>query len=186
MTTALLDQKITYGDYLAWENNQAERHEFIGGRIFAMTGATQKHNLVITNLGFALRRELQGTRCRVLLLDMKLRVAATEAVFYPDLMVCCSEIDRQARDAATEPVLIAEILSPSTAAFDRREKFAAYESLPSLAECLIIDPERRSLELFARSREGSLQPVMTAPAGRLELGSIGVELSSAELFADID
>ncbi len=61
MTTALLDQKITYEDYLAWENNQAERHEFIGGRIFAMTGATQKHNLVITNLGFALRRELQGT-----------------------------------------------------------------------------------------------------------------------------
>ncbi len=101
-------------------------------------------------------------------------------------MVCCSEIDRQARDAATEPVLIAEILSPSTAAFDRREKFAAYESLPSLAECLIIDPERRSLELFARSGEGSLQPVVTAPAGRLELGSIGVELSSAELFADID
>ena len=61
MSTALHDQKLTYAEYLAWENDQADRHEFIGGRIFAMTGAIQKHNLVVTNVGFALRRGLQGT-----------------------------------------------------------------------------------------------------------------------------
>jgi Uma2 family endonuclease len=117
-------QKTTFTatDYLAWEAQQVERHEFLDGEVFAMAGAEDRHVTVAMNLAFALRQHLGGSPCRTYMSDMRLRVAAANAYFYPDVMVTCSAQDLSSPMHKTEPKLIAEVLSPGTAAYDRGVK----------------------------------------------------------------
>lgn len=115
---------MTTVDYLAWEAEQAERHEFVGGETFAMAGAEDRHVIVCMNLAFALRQHLSGTPCRTFMSDMRLSVAALGSYFYPDIMVTCAAADVSSPLAKSEPKLIIEVLSPSTAAYDRGLKFS--------------------------------------------------------------
>ena len=123
---------MTAADYLLWEAEQAERQEFVGGETFAMAGAEDRHGTVTGNLWMALRQHLSGTPCRTYAVDMRLSVAALGSYFYPDIMVTCSALDAASRLAKSEAKLIVEVLSPSTAAYDRGLKFSHYRSLPSL------------------------------------------------------
>jgi Uma2 family endonuclease len=172
-------------DYFGWEEQQADKHEFVAGEVFAMVGARQEHVLVAGALFARFREHLRGTRCRAYTSDMKLEVVAADAVFYPDVMVSCDEADRQRSMALQAPLLIAEVLSGSTAAFDRGAKFAAYRRLASLQEYLLVDIEARRLELFRREPVGW---VLHEPEGEpavLPLSSIGLDLTSADAFDDL-
>lgn len=183
--TALAQPKFGAEDYLAWEANQPVKHEYLAGEVFAMAGGSDAHVTASGNLYVALRAHLRGTPCRTYIADMKLRVAAADAYFYPDVFVTCSAADAQQPLAKAEPVLVAEVLSPSTEAFDRGGKFAAYRSLPSLQEYLLIDPDRRSVEVYRRDASGHWVLYPYSGDEVLELASVHLSLPLAQVFEDI-
>jgi Uma2 family endonuclease len=173
-------------DFLAWEAGQTLRHEFVDGEVFAMAGTEDRHATVAGNLYMALRQHLRGSSCRVYISDVKLHVAAANSFFYPDVMVTCSEADATRRLVKQDARFVAEVLSPSTAAYDRGAKFAAYRALPSLAEYLLIDVDDQSCDLYRKGADGLwvLHPVDGDRT--LTLASLKIELSVSELFADLE
>lgn len=185
MGEALKKDPLPAADYLAWEAAQPTKHEFLDGEVFAMVGARREHVVVALALGARLREHLKGTRCSAYVSDMKLSVAPANAFFYPDVMVSCDERDRRADVALEHPVLLVEVLSDATAAYDRGEKFAAYRQLPSLREFLLVDIDHRRLEFYRRSGEHWL--LMETRDGRppLLLESVGMALGTAEAFEDL-
>jgi Uma2 family endonuclease len=173
---------MTAQEFLAWEASEPLKHEFVRGEIFAMAGAEARHIIAAGNLYIACRAHLDGTPCMAYISDMKVRVDEADAYFYPDMLVTCSAEDTNPL-VTCEPVLIAEVLSPSTAAYDRGDKFAAYRTIPSLREYLLVDPAKRGCDLFRKSNDGLwvLHPSLTDEPVRLE--SIDLELSPAALWA---
>jgi Uma2 family endonuclease len=188
MGQAALNLPLSAADFLAWDATQTTRHEFVRGEVFAMAGAGERHVTVALNVAIALRQHLAGTPCRTFITDMKLRVDAADAYFYPDVMVTCSPRDAEQSHVKSEPVLVVEVLSPATAAFDRGDKFAAYRGLPSLKEVLLVDPDLRRCDLFRRQALEAgeawvLHP--TAPGEGVELVSVGLQLAAEALWAEV-
>ncbi|MBY0455083.1 MAG: Uma2 family endonuclease [Burkholderiaceae bacterium] len=172
-------------DYLAWEANQPERHEFVDGEVFAMAGAEDRHVTVCLNIAMALRQHLRGTPCRTFMADMKVQADAASSYFYPDIVVTCSAADAESRHIKREPLLIVEVLSPGTAAYDRGEKFQRYRQIPSLAEYALVDIERRCVDVFRKLPEGLwvLHPFDAQTP--LTLASVGLTVDGETLYAEI-
>ena len=187
MSAVLTEPPLTFEAYMAWEAEQPERHEFFAGEVFAMTGARATHNTIALNIAVALRDVLRNTSCRVFISDMKLHVASADASFYPDVFVSCDPRDRtpDAELVQRHPQLVVEVLSDSTAAFDRGQKFEAYRSLDSLAAYLLIEQHRPHADLFVRNAEGLwvLNPV--GEGGTLTIPSMGVELPMAAVYEGV-
>ncbi|MEY6433031.1 Uma2 family endonuclease [Thioalkalicoccus limnaeus] len=172
--------------YLAWEAEQREKHEYLRGEVFAMVGARQEHVLVALNVASALKQRLRGGPCRAYVSDMKLRVAAADAFFYPDVMVSCDARDRVAEHYLEHPILIVEILSPGTEAFDRGAKAAAYRLLPALREYVLIDIAARRAEAYRRTEEGDWLLHDCRPEdGTCRFASVEVSLAFDEIFEDL-
>lgn len=144
---------MTPAEYLEWEKHRSEKHEYVAGEVFAMSGASDAHVTLALKLASMLLRHLEGGPCRTYMADMKVKVGAARAFYYPDVFVTCDERDLLSDFFKEFPKLIVEVLSPSTAAFDRGLKFEHYASLPELEEYVLIDSERRAVECFRR-REG--------------------------------
>ena len=172
-------------DYLVWESAQLDRHEFLDGEVFAMAGAEDRHVTVSMNLAFALRQHLSGSPCRTYMSDMKLNVASANQYFYPDVMVTCSPLDQANALIKSEPKLIVEILSPSTAAYDRGLKFGYYRVLPSLQECVLIDLDTRSTDCFRKRDDGLWVLHPFARGEPVSLASVALELRADQLFAEV-
>jgi Uma2 family endonuclease len=178
----------TAADFLAWDATQTTRHEFLAGEVFAMAGAGERHVTAAGNVYLALRQHLAGTPCRTFITDMKLRVDAVDAYFYPDVMVTCSARDATEPLIKREPVLVVEVLSPSTAGFDRGDKFAAYRTLPSVQEVLLIDPDLRRCDLFRRQAVdgGPAWVLYPSESGAgVELRSVALSLTAQALWAEV-
>ena len=171
--------------FLDWENRQSARHEFYRGEVFAMVGARRVHGIVALNVATALKSRLKGNPCMVFIENMKLRVA-DDALFYPDVFVTCDARDLRTEMVFGHPTLIVEVLSESTQAFDRGAKFAAYRSLASLREYLLIDPDLRTVELFRRNAAGLFELHDHTGLDTLELASLRLALPQAELFEGLD
>ncbi len=156
MSGVLTDPPLTFEAYMAWEAGQAERHEFIRGEVFAMTGARATHNTIAGTVFALLRDALRGSPCRVFIADMKLHVALADAAFYPDVFVSSDPRDRSADAELVQrhPNLAVEVLSDSTPAFDRGRKFEVYRSIDSLQAHLLIEQYRIHAGLFLRNAEG--------------------------------
>ena len=172
-------------DYLAWEAGQLDRHEFLDGEVFAMAGAEDRHVTVSMNLAFALRQHLSGSACRTYMSDMRLHVAAANSYFYPDVLVTCSALDLASPLVKTEPKLIAEVLSPGTAAYDRGLKFSHYRSLASLQEYVLIDLDTRSTDCYRKGADGLWVLHPFARGEPVLLASVALELSAQQLFAEV-
>ena len=172
-------------DYLAWEAAQSERHEYIEGEIFAMAGAEDRHVTVAGNLYITLRQHLSGSPCRTYMSDMRLHVAAANSYFYPDVLVTCSALDQTCAMVKTEPKLIAQVLSPTTAAYDRGLKFGHYRTLPSLEEYLMVDLDTRATDCYRKGADGLwvLHPFARGEA--IALASVALTLTAAQLFAEV-
>ena len=185
MGSAAEKLRMSAQDFLAWDATQTVRHEFVGGEVFAMAGAGEAHVTVAGNLYVALRQHLAGTPCRTFITDMKLRVEAADAFFYPDVMVCCSAADAADPLIKRDPVLLVEVLSPATAAYDRGDKFAAYRKLPGLREVLLVDTDSRRCDLYRKGDDGLwvLHPFESGQALRLE--SVALDLPAALLWAEV-
>ena len=174
--------------FLAWEAEQPEKHEFVAGEVFAMGGASDRHVTISLNVASALREHLRGGPCRTFIADMKLRVEAADAFFYPDVMVTCDPQDRGREQYKQAPLLVVEVLSPSTEAFDRGAKFAAYRSLASLQEYLMIDPASGAVELYRRDPEDHwvlyTHDARDVMEDTVELCSVGLTLEGGRIFED--
>ena len=184
---ALKQQRMTAAEFLAWDAGQTIKHEFVGGDVFAMAGGEDRNATAAGNLYIALRQHLRGSPCRVYGSDVKLRVDTADSFFYPDLMVTCSAADAADRLIKREPVLVVEVLSPSTAAYDRGDKFASYRQLPSLAEYLLVDVDSRRCDLFRkRSDDGLWVLHPSAPGEGVQLASVDLAISAEALWADLE
>ena len=177
----------TAEDYLALEQESAEKHEYINGEIYAMAGASDAHVTVSLNIATALKNHLRGKLpCRGFIADMKLHVRETDAYFYPDVFVTCKDAFPPRGNIKTDALLIVEVLSPSTEAYDRGVKFAHYRYLPGLQEYLLIDIETRTVDLYRKNTEGLwvLHPYTAEQT--LELASVGLNLAvDAGVFEDV-
>lgn len=176
---------MTLADFLAWEEEQPERHEFIRGDVFAMVGVRRVHGIVSGNIFAALHRQLRGTPCRTFAEALQLQVA-DEALFYPDVFVTCDAQDLRTERVFRAPTVVVEVLSPSTQSHDRGIKFAWYRRVASLREYLLVDPDTRALELFRRGTDGlfTLHDLTGMP--QVEFASIGCRLSADEIFEGLE
>ncbi len=151
MGQALVKQTAT--EYLAWEPTQEERHIYVRGEIFAMSGGTFEHNEVAGNILVALKTHLKGAPCKVGINNMRVAVENANCYLYPDIVVTCADHDTKNPKITEihEAKLIVEVLSESTASYDRGAKFADYRQLDSLQEYVLVDPDARTVEVFRRN-----------------------------------
>lgn len=170
--------------YLAQEMASETRSEYLAGEVFAMTGASSAHNVIGGNLYVALRNHLRGGPCQAFMADIKLRVEAANAYFYPDVMVTCSENDCSSAYVKSEPVLVVEVLSPSTALFDRDKKFAAYRQLASLQEYVLVDSQQVGVECYRRGEGGEWILHPYGPEETVALHSVGLSLPVEAVYQD--
>ena len=142
---------LTVQEYLEMEETAAVRHEYLGGMVYAMVGATKRHNRIAGNIYARLLAAARDGPCRVYVEAVKLRVE--DVIYYPDVMVACGtgDDDPLIEDA---PCLVAEVASPSTGSIDRREKMLAYRSIPSLRAYLIVAQDDRRVERYWRGEDG--------------------------------
>lgn len=173
-------------DYLALETASTLKHEYLDGQIVAMAGAGERHNRIALNAAFRLRTAARGTSCGVFISDMKLRVAGTNAFYYPDVMLVCAEDDHP--HYKTHPCVIIEVLSPSTAAIDQREKWLAYRTLPSLSVYLLVDAERRHADYWQRDTDGSWRQgtLEETEVLTLDCPPLKIPLALDDLYEDVE
>ena len=176
---------LSVEDYLAGERAGDRRHEYIGGEIHAMAGASEEHGLIAGNLFFALRQHVGSGPCKVFISDMKVRleIARDDIFYYPDVLVTCDPADSQ-RYYKTRPQFIAEVLSPETERFDRREKFLSYIRLPSLSEYLLVSQSTPLATLFRRERDW--EPEHLGVGQELVLPSLQFRLPISSLYAGVN
>ena len=182
---ALPAAKFTLTEFLAWENAQDARHEFYGSEVFAMVGARRVHGLIGGNLFAALKSHLKGSPCRAFIESMKLQVA-DDAMFYPDVFVTCDAQDLKTDMVFRQPRLIIEVLSDSTAAYDRGLKFSAYRRIATLQEYVLVDPDTRRVEVFRRNERDLFELHDQSGAAELHLASVGLQLPMAEVFDGVE
>ena len=172
-------------EYLARETGAAERHEYVAGVAYAMAGAGERHNRIAGNVYAALRAAARGTGCGAYMSDMKLRIAGGRAYYYPDVMLSCEPATPETifKDA---PCVVAEVLSPSTAAVDLREKLQAYNAIESLRYYLLVDSERVSVSYRVRAANGEWLATTLDAGERLEIecGPVRASLALAEIYED--
>lgn len=178
-------RKLTLSEFVEWENAQPDRHEFWRGEVFAMVGARRSHGCVVANVMRHLGNQLAGSPCRAFNEGMKLQVA-DDAIFYPDVFVTCDAADLRTDMIFRSPTLVIEVLSPTTQAYDRSEKFAAYRRLVSLKEYALIDPESRRVEVFRKNADGLwvFHDFSEDPA--MDLASVQCQVALADVFDGVD
>lgn len=177
--------KLTPEEFLAGERVAETKHEYVGGEVYAMAGASEPHNLIVGNVIGELQPRLKGHRCRVYPSDMRLQVSETGLFTYPDVMVVCDRpvfLDDRS-DTLLNPKVIFEVLSPSTEANDRGWKWAHYRQLDSLVEYLLIAQDVYRIEQFIRQPEGRwLFRDYRGLAESLQLPSLECEVAMADLY----
>jgi len=173
-------------DYLENEAFSPTKHEYVAGEVFAMAGASKRHGTLAGNAFIALRQHLRGKPCGVWVADMKVRVKADSAYYYPDVVATCDPADLSPdapKDFLAAPKLVIEVLSDSTEPVDRREKLLSYRRLPSLDEYVLIDQNKAWVEVFRRTPAGWTQDIYEA-GEVVQLTSVELDVSMTELYAD--
>lgn len=180
--------RIPYEDYLQIERETGIKHEYLEGRIAAMAGGSADHALIALNLGSLLRVALRGGPCRPFPSDWKIWMGEAQRAAYPDLSVICGPIVRPAHDpnSATNPTLVAEVLSPGTEDLDRGSKARDYRSLPTLQVLLFIDSRRVRVESLTRNPDDTWTLRDHGPGGKIELPSLDTSLEVDALYEDVE
>lgn len=185
MTVSKSDIYVSPEDYLEGEKISPIKHEYRQGEIYAMAGASDAHITIAGNLFALLRNHVRGSGCRVYMAEMKARIEQANIFYYPDVMVTCDERDRTPDDFKRYPCLIVEVLSPTTAAFDRGEKFADYRTLETLQEYVLLNQERVSVECFRRNAEGRWVLYPYGGGEEVHLASVDFRCAIATLYEDV-
>lgn len=172
--------------YLEWESKMPTKHEYVDGEIHAMSGASRRHNLIATNLIYHAKVAAEGRGgCQVFGADMKTRVELRNCFYYPDLSVCCDPSDRHEL-YLVRPCFLVEILSPATAAIDRREKRVAYATLASLREYVIVDQNRMRVESYRRAASGWRGYLLDRPEDLIESSCLEMRLPLERVYLEVE
>ncbi len=171
--------------YLEMEQASKVRHEYVDGYLYAMAGGSRSHNKIAMNIGSALHQQIKNTPCDIYMSDVKLKIAHKRSYYYPDLMLGCSR--EETNDYyITQPCLLIEVLSKSTATTDRREKLIAYQSIASLREYCLVSQNSFRIEKYHRLDENGLWHLTVYEKGdNVEFSCIDYQLSMADIYAGV-
>lgn len=143
----------SFREYVTHDDDSNTKHEYLDGQIYAMAGGTPEHSALAASVTAHVWNAVRGGPCRIHTSDLRVRVTETGLATYPDVAVVCGPWERDAEDANTvvNPVIVVEVLSPSTEAYDRGEKLEHYKRIPTLRACLLVATDRREIDLWTRS-----------------------------------
>ena len=178
----------TFEEYLARERIAVCKSEFYRGQIFAMAGASIRHNTISVNLVVSLRSPLRGSSCRPHNSNQRIRIPASGLATYPDVSVVCGEIqvDAEDRDAIINPRVIFEVLSKSTESYDRGKKFDLYRQLDSLQEYILVAQDEPLVERFVRQEDGDWRlTVLKGQEAILKFQTLACALPLSEIYEDV-
>lgn len=186
MVSDRLPKYMSVQEYLDYEQETGIKHEYIDGEIFAMAGGSDTHSTIALNAGSELRTQLRNKSCRAFTSDMKVKITDIKYV-YPDFSVVCGEATfaDDKRTMLTNPILVAEVISPSTADYDRGAKADFYRSLHSVKAYLLLDQERPFAQLYTRHDDGWLLREFSGLDSSVPLDDIDCELSLREAYLDV-
>jgi Uma2 family endonuclease len=180
--------RLTADEYLRIERAAEWKSEFIDGEMFAMSGGTARHALIIANVTTALNNLLRDQPCNVYTADLRVATNLRRHYTYPDVSVACEPVQfaDDFRDTILNPVLIAEVLSDSTEKYDRGAKFERYRSIPTLAEYMLVAQDRIHVELYTRQSNGAWQlREWNDPAAEIELEALQCSVKIAKIYAKV-
>lgn len=180
MTALKQTEFISIVDYLEAERHSPLKHEYVDGYVYAMTGTSKVHNLIVGNLAGILRNHLQGGPCQVYTSDIK--VQAGTRFYYPDMVVACPPSDDPYVE--TNPLLIIEVLSDSTERIDREEKRLAYQSIATLQEYVLVSQDHREMQIYRRTGEESVWELCKLENSLL-LASVGLAVSFEQVYEGV-
>ncbi|MDF5721789.1 MAG: Uma2 family endonuclease [Rhizonema sp. PD37] len=180
------NQLMAPQEYLEWEEQQLVKYEYINGEVFAMIGGTMPHNDVALNLASALKNHLRGKKCKIQIADAKVGISPQGPFHYPDVMVSCDPRDQRMRQVIYHPCLIVEVLSLSTEAFDRGQKFRHYRQIDTLKEYILIDADKMNVECYRlnENRKWELTSYLLEETTE-DKTEIEVHLTSVDFFCAI-
>jgi Uma2 family endonuclease len=177
--------KLTPEEYFDWEEQQQIRHEYIGGEVYAMSGGTLNHSEIASNFTFLLKSHLRTGSCRVFNSDARVNIHKSNDYVYPDVSVSCDERDRSATKFLSHPCLIIEVLSASTEAYDRGDKFGLYRRSPSLQDYVLVSTNKIAVDIYHKNDRGRWEINSYAAGDLVELECINLTLPIAEIFESI-
>lgn len=176
----------TFREYVRLEEAARLKHEYFDGAIYAMAGGTPEHAAIASNIIAMLTNELRGSGCRVHSADLRVRIQASGLVTYPDVTVICGPFEGDAEDSstATNPALIVEVLSPSTATYDRGEKLAHYKRIESLRAVVLVAYDSLHLEIHQRGEDGAWTSSTTGPGETGAVTALSCAFIVDEVYRD--
>jgi Uma2 family endonuclease len=178
-------QRFTPEEYFAWEEQQLERHELIDGCVCAMSGGTINHSEIAAKINRLLGNHLDDSGCRVLNSDARISILETTDYSYPDGSVTCDERDKTSIQYITYPCLIVEVLSDSTEAYDRSEKFYRYRRNPILQEYVLVSAKSIAIDLYRKNGAGEWVIAQYRAGDTIELKSIDMSFLIEQVYRGI-
>ena len=188
MSSLAVQTYLTPEEYLAFERKATTKHEYINGQIVAMSGASFAHNFITANIVTYLNIQLMDGECRAVASDMRVKAQQTESYFYPDIVVVCGEprAEDDTFDILLNPTVVVEVLSRSTEAYDRGEKFEHYRQIGSLKDYILISQDEVRVEHYCRQESGWMQTEFRELEDVLSLFSIGCELRLQDIYRRVE
>lgn len=180
--------RFDFAEYIRIEEDSGIKHEFLDGRVLAMSGGTPEHAAVTANIARLIGNALAGRPCRVYSPDLRVRIQATGLGTYPDCAVISGAIEFDPADpkqhTALNPRVLVEVLSPSTEDYDRGEKLGHYKLMPSLQEVVLVAHDRNEVEVVRRESDGSWSRHISREDEAVRLSSIDCDLLVSEIYAN--
>ncbi len=177
--------RFTPEEYFAWEEQQLERHEYIDGEVYAMTGGTVNHSQIAVNSVSLLSGHLRGTGCKTLNSDCRVNIIESNDYTYPDISVTCDDRDKTTTKYITYPCLIIEVLSDSTEAYDRGGKFRMYRQNPILQDYVLVSSEKMEVDLYRKTESGSWEIINYQTGDTIELKSVNLTFPIERIYEGI-
>lgn len=179
-------KRLSEQDYLTFEATSEIKNEYVDGDCYAMSGASEKRNIITLNIAVSLRNAARGSDCRTFVSDMKCRAEHGRFYYYPDVMLVCDKTDN-AEFYKEKPCFIAEVQSPSTERIDRHEKWQIYSQIPSLRYYLLVDSQQKKVDYYQRNDEGTWQSGQLEAGQNLEIscGDYQAQLSFEDIYEDV-
>lgn len=177
---------LTVAEYLSFEKTSSVKHEYRNSQVYAMAGASNNHVIIAGNLFAILRVGLRGQGCRPYISDTKVRIEAKNTYYYPDIVVSCDPQESGRRDFLMSPCLVVEVLSDTTEAFDRGDKFRDYRALESLDEYVLVSQKQIAVEVFRRNASGQWVLSTYESGDRVNLQCVDIAFEVTELYEDVE
>ena len=178
--------QLTPEDYFAWEEKQLEKHEYIDGQVYAMSGGSVNHSRIAVRLTTLFSNHLENSSCETGNSDLRVNIAGTKNYTHPDVSVTCDDRDKTTTQYITYPCLIVEVLSPSTEAYDRGGKFRMYRNNPVLQDYLLVSSTSIEMDLYHKKDTGEWLIINYKEDDTIELKSINLSFAIEQVYRNLD